>query len=809
VSSSKVTLSRDPDDTQQQPAQQPPQQPAQQSTDDVKSLYQTVLHMWNLRSGMGEALNEEEDKIVANEDITPRLAENACAPKALTMQPTPGATSPGLTDESLLFSPGEDAGYELWPVSDDEINLAKAFAYRMVLLLRTFGPDDFADEDDFWEVHKGLTSTACSEEDTIDILGDESLKESWAFPRTWAKRLQTGFLPDYDVTALETFRNNSYSKLNDAAEKIPPYLAKNGLPINFKDSLSLGFLRPAELISILRSNSATANLLSEFFDAEDTALENDQKLSFGRRWLGLGNEIVAAVGAAQKSVNPASYDGYWRKISVESLMDDRKGNNEFEANNLRLNLLEQDISNMAYVWSLVRRWLQKRLVDGVLDTQFDLADGLIRALDSGPRLDRAQDWRSAKDFDSAARDFLMESFDIGDVAVGVGKDLLLDFAVGALFGPIGLLIKEAGQAAYSLNESREKISAARDAARNAKSVTELQNASANLALVMAAEGLSIALTLAQVPGLLKQAKNLRAPKGVHVDDESALKKTTPDEPSVKKPTADEPGAKPSVDDTAAKTTTPSDTPTAPKEPDVPPPKRIPTVESEADFLARTRGMHTKMSSQDAQRELALARTRGQHHVAKEPYTSDVTFNDHTWRYNKKTGKWCRFGSVDCYDGVGDPPQPDPKPAAQPTGETKAETDPSKPADPAAKKQFTKKEFDQLSGDERNAYLTQWMKDHDIHRLEVVNDHHAWPKYLGGPEAGPLIGLDEQLHQLFHAGLDKLLPRNKGTAYYAAFSDAEKLKNIKILKDYARSFDIDYKSRIYETLMKALKGTPYE
>ena len=643
ASSSTVTVSRDADDTQEQPPPQP--------TDDVASVYETVLHLWNLRSGMGEALNEEEDKILANEDITARLVENACAPQALTMEPRQGVTSPGLTDESLLFSPGEDEGYELSPVSDDEIQLAKAFAYRMVLLLRTLGPDDFADEEDFWTTHKDLTKNACSEEETLYLLGDEVLKESWAFPRAWAKRLQKGFIPDLNLTALQDFRNKSYSELNEAAQAIPPYLAANGLPINFRDSLSLGFLRPAELVSILRTNSATANLLSDFFSAEEAALEDDQKLSFGRRWLQLGNEIVAAVGAAHKSVNAESYDSYWRKISVETLMSDRSSTGEFEADHLHLTRLEMDISNMSYVWSFVRKWMQKQRVDGVLDRQFELADALIRALDSEPRLGRAQQWRSAKEFDSAAKDFLIESIDVVDVAVGVGKDFLINLGIAAIFGPLGVLVKEIGEAAYSVNESREKISAALDAARIAKSVTQLQNASANLALVMAAEGMSIALTIAQVPGMLKAARNLpgASAKGPHIHDDSALKKTTTDEPAVSATKSDQPSVKQTPPEASGGTKAPDTTTPPTKQPSAG--TKVAALESETDFLARTRDMPSdKIRPIDAQKEFELAWKRGQRRPPQEPYAHEIEFNNHTWRYNKNTGNWCRFGSPkNCFD----------------------------------------------------------------------------------------------------------------------------------------------------------------
>jgi len=132
-------------------------------------------------------------------------------------------------------------------------------------------------------------------------------------------------------------------------------------------------------------------------------------------------------------------------------------------------------------------------------------------------------------------------------------------------------------------------------------------------------------------------------------------------------------------------------------------------------------------------------------------------------------------------------------------------------------ELSKDDFYKLSYQERDAYLTKWMKQEGITRLVDVNDHHAWPKYLGGPEDGPLIPLDEQLHRAFHAELDKYLPRNPqvpagsptGGAYYASLSDAQKAKNIATLKFVAGDFDRTFKTRILATLEKALQGTPYQ
>ena len=70
-------------------------------------------------------------------------------------------------------------------------------------------------------------------------------------------------------------------------------------------------------------------------------------------------------------------------------------------------------------------------------------------------------------------------------------------------------------------------------------------------------------------------------------------------------------------------------------------------------------------------------------------------------------------------------------------------------------------------------------------------HHAWPQYLGGLAKQSLQKLSKELHDLYHSGLDKVLPRQiKGgaTAYYASLSGAEQSRNFQKLMEYTKAFD---------------------
>lgn len=46
--------------------------------------------------------------------------------------------------------------------------------------------------------------------------------------------------------------------------------------------------------------------------------------------------------------------------------------------------------------------------------------------------------------------------------------------------------------------------------------------------------------------------------------------------------------------------------------------------------------------------------------------------------------------------------------------------------------------------------------------EAVRFHHPWPKYLGGKLQQILEPLPKVLHDAYHSGLDKILPRQAGT-----------------------------------------------
>ena len=84
-------------------------------------------------------------------------------------------------------------------------------------------------------------------------------------------------------------------------------------------------------------------------------------------------------------------------------------------------------------------------------------------------------------------------------------------------------------------------------------------------------------------------------------------------------------------------------------------------------------------------------------------------------------------------------------------------------------------------------------------------HHPWPQYLGGPKRQPLFNLRADLHEKFHAGLDKIFARAKGKVDWNSLTPAEQRDILESLLVYCQDFDADYGTRTFDAVVKALKS----
>ena len=89
---------------------------------------------------------------------------------------------------------------------------------------------------------------------------------------------------------------------------------------------------------------------------------------------------------------------------------------------------------------------------------------------------------------------------------------------------------------------------------------------------------------------------------------------------------------------------------------------------------------------------------------------------------------------------------------------------------------------------------------------AVRLHHSWPMYLGGRVNQKLVSLPKNVHDAFHVGLDRILPRTAGTEYYESLSPAAREQALRDLGAYTKSFDTKYGTKLYQAMVG--EGFPY-
>jgi hypothetical protein len=89
----------------------------------------------------------------------------------------------------------------------------------------------------------------------------------------------------------------------------------------------------------------------------------------------------------------------------------------------------------------------------------------------------------------------------------------------------------------------------------------------------------------------------------------------------------------------------------------------------------------------------------------------------------------------------------------------------------------------------------------VRREVVSHGHHSWPKYLGGPKKQELYDLPSDLHESYHVGLDKILPRMRGSEYYSKLSPEAKLQAHRDLVTYTKAFDAKHGTKLHEAMLK--------
>jgi hypothetical protein len=68
-------------------------------------------------------------------------------------------------------------------------------------------------------------------------------------------------------------------------------------------------------------------------------------------------------------------------------------------------------------------------------------------------------------------------------------------------------------------------------------------------------------------------------------------------------------------------------------------------------------------------------------------------------------------------------------------------------------------------------------------------------------------MPRELHQAYHNGLDKVLPRWQGTDYFRNLSPTQQAENFEKLRKYTQAFDKAHKTKLWDAIKKNVSSKP--
>ena len=72
--------------------------------------------------------------------------------------------------------------------------------------------------------------------------------------------------------------------------------------------------------------------------------------------------------------------------------------------------------------------------------------------------------------------------------------------------------------------------------------------------------------------------------------------------------------------------------------------------------------------------------------------------------------------------------------------------------------------------------------------------------LGGPSKQDLVRLPNHIHNAYHKGLDRILDRRLGSAYYDGLSGPARKRLEQQLASFTKAFDAQYGTRLWEAML---------
>ena len=440
--------------------------------------------------------------------------------------------------------------WDFWSEAEEDATIRSYHFRRYRLMLQAL--KDVWDLEDAQAAVNEAKEIAESEAETLSELGP-GLAESdaWAFPETWAARVEEELKPPPDL-ALEEARSSfevEGNELSKRCREIADDVLRRGLPVGLDEALRLTSFHFSDSLADDAPNHAVGAFALQARRWAPAFVH----LRVAQGWQHGKDALVAAVRAGEKVVNVSK----WEDIQLAPAADlDRLASEALTEGVQPFDVMDSDLVDtwryelaLAYLAASFRMWHMLPAL-WLLDERFDgamvEADRRVEATNEEARVDLARAWGEAEGYDSAALAVVTQA--LADNAGQVALDMTKDAAIAAVpyIGAIWA-VKGFFEEARDLYDAYASLEAARESARSATTAVALQRAAAHMSTAKISSAATVAMTALSEGisfGAGKIAKRRRGSTAHHAGEplsgEPAAHPTGLHEPDLHEPDLHEP-----------------------------------------------------------------------------------------------------------------------------------------------------------------------------------------------------------------------------------------------------------------------------
>ena len=425
---------------------------------------------------------------------------------------------------------------------ESEEPLEVAYAQRVILLLQFSGPELFFDEYELEAHIRECTLIATNEEETLKRFpgGGEALLclFTQAFPETWAKRVFEALYVEVDLEDLKEDVESERDDLMDVADRAPEELAEQGLPVEFREALSLSHFE----LKLNHIKLERPHIVKDFAKAGASYAKATWIHSFFLVW----NNVIAQgmSEAIRKGELVLEYDSYVEFVeNYKGKLGDLRNKVRETLDEGALteldNFVSVDLANAAVIGKflstllslgpVIQHW---KFAKVLFNQKLSEADSLIEEGDFTDLCVKALEWMYENGYLGSYGELLWES-------IKENKWQIVGMTIGFIVAQYIPFVNVGVDVVVVLYCGIDALSAFYDLvdafieAGYACSVVELQKASARLAGALMGDGLRILLDLfgvtASVKGIKTRLGKIKA-KNPGIAEEEALKKALKEAP---------------------------------------------------------------------------------------------------------------------------------------------------------------------------------------------------------------------------------------------------------------------------------------